>query len=152
MDPRVDPFAEKVYAIFTGGKRISWQPTTTNNISNSGITYSINPPNPGVFVDRKIYKQLPVRIQLNCATPNTYPLLRNGYDAPRSFPISSATSTLSATLNNTQFSIQLSDVIQALVHCNTGEDLKTYEYSSTPSYLDQSANYSDLQGTMRNPL
>ncbi len=152
MDPRVDPFSEKVYAIFTGGKRVSWQPTTTNNISNSGITYSINPPNPGVFVDRKLYKQLPVRIQLNCATPNAYPLLRNSYDAPRAFPISSATSTLSATLNNTQFSIQLGDVIQALVHCNTGEDLKTYEYSSTPSYLDQSCNYSDLQGTLRNPL
>lgn len=79
-------------------------------------------------------------------------LLRSGFDAPRAYGLSSAIQTLQSTINNQSVSIDLADVIQPLLRFNTDEDLKTKDYSTTPTYMDQSQSYADLVGTNRNPL
>lgn len=150
-DPRTI-LREKEYAILKGGSQVTWKPYTTSSISSSSIQISTPPPNPKVFVDRKLYFQLPVRILLTCAVPNAFPLLRAGYDAPRAFPISSAIETLSVNINNTGVSMNMGDVIQALLRFNTDQYLKEHDYSMTPSCMDQSQEYIDLVGSNRNPL
>lgn len=150
-DPRT-VIREKEYALLKGGSQVSWKPYTTTSVSNSSIQFSTPPPNPKIFIDRKMYLQLPVRIVLNVSVPNANPLLRAGYDAPRAFPISSALNTLTVNINNTAVSINMSDVIQALLRFNTGQMLKEHDYSMTPSCLDQYQEYIDGVGAIRNPL
>jgi hypothetical protein len=152
-DPRT-VIRDKEYAILKGGAAggISWKPYTTTSVSNTSIQYSTPPPNFKTFIDRKMYHVLPTRIVFNSSAPNSNNLLRAGYDAPRAFPISSATSTLSVSLNNTAVSINMADVIHGLLRFNTGQHLKEHEYSMTPSALDMSQEYNDLAGSIKNPL
>lgn len=150
-DPRT-VIRSKEYALLKGGSQVSWKPYTTTSISSSSIQYSCPPPSPKIWIDRKLYHQLPVRIALNCATPNGFPLLRAQYDSPRAFPVSSSTNTLTVNINNTAVSMNQSDIIQALLRYNTTAMLKEHDYSMTPSCLDQSQEYNDLLGSVRNPL
>jgi hypothetical protein len=143
---------DKEYALLTGGNQVSWKPYTTTSVSSSSIQFSAPPPNPKIFVDRKLYLQLPVRITLNSAVPNANPLLRTGYDAPRAFPVSSAMNTLTVNINNTAVSINMADVIQPLLRFNTNQQLKEHDYSLTPSCLDQFQEYLDGVGSIRNSL
>ena len=153
MDPRLLT-RKPQYAILKGGAAggISWKKYTTTSVSNSSIQFSTPPPNARVFVDRKLYFLLPVRITLTSSAPNAFPLLRAGYDAPRSFPIASSISTLAATINNTTVSMNMADVIQGLLRFNTGEYLKEHDYSMTPSAMDMSQEYNDVFGGVRDPL
>lgn len=150
-DPRT-VIREKEYAVLKGGSQVSWKPYTTTSVSSSSIQFSTPPPSPKIFIDRKQYIQLPVRITLNCAAPNAFPILRAGYDAPRAFPITSSVSTLSVNINNTAVSLNMSDVIPSLLRFNTTQFLKEHDYSMTPSCLDQYQEYIDGVGTVRNPL
>lgn len=150
-DPRT-VIRNKEYALLKGGSQVSWKPYTTTSISSSSIQFSTPPPSPKIWIDRKMYIYLPVRITLNVAAPNANPVLRAGYDAPRAFPISSSLNTLTVNINNTAVSLNMSDVIQTLLRFNTNEILKEHDYSMTPSCLDQSQEYNDLLGSIRSPL
>ena len=143
---------ERFYAILRGGAQVTYKPFTTNSISTSSIQFTCPPPNPNIIVDRSLQMNLPVRMVFNVATPNANVVYRSGYDAPRFMPVSSAINTLQVNLNNTAVSINMSDVIHALLRYNTTQKLKGHKYSTSPSCPDQSQNYSDLQGAIRNPL
>ena len=127
-DPRT-VIREKEYAILKGGAAggVSWKPYTTTSVSNTSIQFSTPPPNFKTWIDRKMYFLLPVRLTFNSAG-NGNPILRAGYDAPRAYPLSSSTSTLSVSINNTAVSINLADIIQGLLRFNTGQQLKEHEY------------------------
>jgi len=152
-DPRT-VIREKEYAILKGGAAggVSWKAYTTTSVSNTSIQFSTPPPNFKVWIDRKQYFLLPVRIRLTASVPNLNPLLRPGYDALRAFPITNSISTLAVSINNTSVSMNMSDIIQGLLRFNTGQYLKEHEYSMTPSALDMSQEYNDLLGSIRNPL
>jgi hypothetical protein len=142
----------KQYALLKGGSQVSWKPYTTTSVSSSSIQFSTPPPNPKIFIDRKMYIQLPVRLVLNCSVPNAFPLLRAGYDAPRSYPVSSSLNTLAVNINNTSVSMNMADIIQALLRFNTDHYLKEHDYSTTPTCMDQTQEYDDMVGSVRNPL
>lgn len=142
----------RTFGILRGGAQTSYKPYTTNSISTSSIQFTTPPPSPMVIVDKKQYIQLPIRLIFNCANPNTFNLHRNGYSAPRAFIISNILNTLQVNINNTGVSINMSDVIQALLRYNTNEVLQGHDWSLTPSYLDQSQEYSQLIGSIRSPL
>ncbi len=144
--------AMRSYGILRGPAQTSYKPYTTNSISNSSIQWTTPPPSPMILVDKKQYMQLPVRLVFNCAAPNSYNLHRNNYSSPRAFPISNSINTLQVNINNTGVSINMSDVIQALLRYNVNEVLQGHDWSLTPSYLDQSQEYSQLVGSIRSPL
>jgi hypothetical protein len=121
-------------------------------VSNSSIQFSCPPPSGGIIVDRKVYITLPIRLTLTGVAPVGQPLIQPNRDAPRAYPISSSIDTLQVSINNQSVSVNMSDIIQALLHYNTDEDLSNAEYSMTPNLLDQSQSYNDLFGTSRNPL
>lgn len=152
-DPRT-VIRDKEYAILKGGAAggVSWKQYTTTSVSNTSIQFSTPPPNFKTWIDRKQYMVLPVRIVLTSNAPNGFPLLRPSYDAPRAFPISRSLSTLAVNINNTAVSINMADVISGLLRFNTTSCLKEHEYSMTPSALDESQEYNDLVGSVRNPL
>ena len=152
-DPRTILQSQVDYAIIKSGSQTTWKSWTSPSVSNSSITWSVPPPSGGVFIDSKIYVQIPVRLTFvgNPKAVGDF-LINDAYDAPRAYPISGSIETLSATINNQTVNINLSDVIHALSHYNTDPEMKEGVYSTFPSYPDQSQQYSDLQGANRSPL
>src|SRR5690606_19333029 len=151
LDPRTD-LHEKKWAILKGAKEVTYIPLTTTNISSSSLVYNAKPPSVKVFMNKFLYHRVPIRIKLTSSAPNANNLLRAGYDAPRQFPVTSSLSSLNVSFNGTSVSVNIGDYLHALMHYNTDEALKSREYSTGFSYADQSQEYNDLVGSVRNPL
>lgn len=144
---------ERTYAILEGGSQVSFKQYTTTSVSNDTIQWSCPPPSPSIIVNRRVYVQIPVRLKFTTDAPVIgKKLISPMHDALRAFPIASSISNIAVTINNTTVTLNTSDVIHALLRYNTGQYLKTHEYSMTPSMLDQSQNYSDLAEGLRSPL
>lgn len=153
MDPRMNITSKREYAVLKSGSQSTWKQYSTTAISNTSMQFSVPPPSGGVVVDRKTLLAVPVRINLVAtSTAAGQTVLRSGFDAPRAYGLSSSIETMQATINNQSVSINLADIIQALLRFNTDEKLKTQDYSVTPTYMDQSQSYASLLGTNRNPL
>lgn len=158
-DPVTQVNAVQSYAVLQGGSKVSWKAYTSTSISQSSIQFSCPPPSGNIIVDRLQQVTLPVRLTFTgrlvasngAFVPNST-LLNAGRDSPRRFAFSSALDTLQVGINNDSVAINMSDIIQALSLYNTSDRLEAREYSMTPSYRDQSFNYSDLVGDERNPL
>lgn len=152
QDPRVRIEAQRSYAVLKAGSQTTWKQYTTTSISNSSLQFSCPPPSGGVIVDRKMYIYLPVRLTFTSIPPIGQQVIMPNADAPRAFPVSSSIDTFQASINNQSVSINIADIVQAMMHYNTPNELKNLDYSSTPSYQDQSQNYGDLYASNRNPL
>ena len=151
-DPRTMVEKMRTYAVLKAGSQTTWKQWTTTSISASSLQFSTPPPSGSVIVDRKIYLYLPVRLSFTGIPPVGQSILQENRDAPRAFPVNSSIDTFSATINNQSVSINIADIVHALMHYNTCNDLKLGDYSLTPSYQDQSQNYGDLFGSIRSPL
>ena len=151
-DPRTILMNKREYAALRAGSQTTWKPYTTTSVSSSSIQFSCPPPSGGFIVDRKQYFMLPIRLTFTGTAPVGQLLLNPGQDCPRAYPISSSIDVLQSTINNQGVSSNIADIIQALMHFNTDEDLSNLDYSMTPNLLDQSQAYSQLFGTNRSPM
>lgn len=152
IDPVLDINSEQYYAVLKGGVRTSFKPIISTSFSNSSCTFSAPPPNPNIAVSRKVKLRQKVNIQFSGNAPAGEPLLKSQYDAFRAYPLASVTNTLDLTMNNTNFSINMNDVIHAMLRYHNPDSLKDGDMSMTPSTLDKSQQYSDLVNSIRNPL
>ena len=153
MDPRVNFSSQREYAVLTGGEQVSWKPYMSTSYSNSAWNFSAPPPSPLICVDPKVYVTVPVQINFTGTTTNpSNTILNNGFDALRAFPLSQIIQTLTVRLNNSAASINLSDVIGAILRYNTPQKIKEFDFSGCPTMQDYYQNYSDGTGTVRNPL
>ena len=151
VDPVLDFDTNNYYAVLKGGQRTSFKPIISTSFSDSSCTFSAPPPNPSTAVDRHV--KLKVPFTLNFTGDNgVNNLLVSGYDAFRSYPLSGVMNTLQLDLNNTAFSINMSDVIQGLLRYHNPDNLNQGMCSMSPSYMDQSQSYDQLIGAIRNPL
>jgi hypothetical protein len=152
-DPITQVESKRDFAILKGGNQVTWKKFSTTNISSSTITWSCPPPSGNVFVDRKQYTLIPVRLTFTAIAGTSGNVLQPGRDAPRAFPVNGSLETLQSSINGQSFSIFISDIIHALSHYNTDIKLHNRDYSMTPTYYDQSQDYSSLgSGNARNPL
>jgi hypothetical protein len=151
-DPRTIVDNMRDYAILKSGSQTTWKQFTTTSVSTSSIQFSCPPPSGGVLVDRKLYFYLPMRITLTGVPPAAATIIRPNQDAPRAYPIASIIDTIQASINNQSVTVNMADIVHALLHYNTDAKLKNHDYSMAPSYPDQSQNYSDLNGSNRSPL
>ncbi len=140
------------YAILKGGNQVTWKKYTTTSISNNAITWSCPSPSGNIFIDRKQYCLLPVRLVFTGTGEGTELLLQPNHDSPRAFPLSGSLEVLQSSINGQSVSIFMSDMIHALTHYNTDIKLHNRDYSLTPTYYDQAQSYTDLEGAVRNPL
>lgn len=151
-DPRTILENERQYAILKSGSHLEKKVWTTTSISQSAMNFSCPPPSGGIIVDRKVKLRSPIRIAFTGDAGVGNLLLNPNRDAPRAFPLSSSMENLKVSINTQAVSMPMSDVIQALLHYNTSDDLANTDYSECPALLDQSQAYSNLFGTVRNPL
>lgn len=152
-DPITQVDSQRDYAILKGGNQVTWKKYTTTSISTSSITWSCPPPSGNVFVDRKQYVLLPVRLVFTASGNGVYNILNPNNDSPRAFGLNGSIETLQSSINGQSFSIFISDMVHALTHFNSDIKLHNKDYSLTPCYQDQSQSYSDIAaGNVRNPL
>lgn len=166
VDPLVNfggPDFQKEYSVISGGQSITYRPYTTNTFSNSSISFTTPPPNPGTSTDMEIYIQYNVKLVFNAITNNLQSpdhtaninsryALNNDCDAFRAFPLSNCTTTLQCTIGNGSASINLSDVVSCLSRTGTPKNILDSVYSSCPSFLDTAQTYNTSNGTSASPL
>lgn len=151
-DPRTIIDNQRDYAILKAGSQTTWKQYTTTSVSQSSIQFSCPPPSGGIIVDRKMYFYLPVKLTFTGIPPVGQTLLQANRDAPRAYPIASSIDTFQATINNQSVSINIADIVHAMLHFNTDAKLKNRDYSMTPTCPDQSQQYGDLFDSIRSPL
>ncbi len=150
LEPRTKIYNKRSYAILRGGTQSSWRPVISTSYSNSSVQFTAPPPNPNIIVDRKVLLNMQLLITLN-GVDTGGPIFLESMDAPRAHPLAYIINTINATINNTQVSTNLSDVIDPLLHYWDPVKKREIDDSLSPSMLDQFQNYSDGAGT-RNPL
>lgn len=154
LDPTADVKKGFVYPILSSGNRHTYKTFTSQSSSESSFVFNAPPPSQNIIVDRLIYLKVPVTVDLTgTAGDNLDKLYISNYHAFRSYPLSSVMSTLEVTLNDSSVSINMSDVIKPLLqYHNNSRNLGERIQSMTPTLMDQSQQYSDLQDSARNPL
>lgn len=150
-DPVVNLGNHRSYCVFEGGSENSFKPVVSTSFSNSSWQFSAPPPNPAIIVDRNVYIQVGITLTFTGTTSSGF-LLTQNLDALRAFPLNSIIDNLQVTLNNTSVSGNIDDYLSAILRYHNSVDQRHGKYSLTPSYLDKSQNYSDLNGSNRNPL
>jgi hypothetical protein len=144
---------KRAYAVMKGPKQTTLKQWTSSSVSNSNITFSMPPPSPEIIVDRRLNLYVPFRLTMTAvSTAIGQTVLNINSDAPRCFPLSSAIDTMSCTINNSTMTVNLADIVQPLLRYNTDNLIKNHLYSTSFSYPDQSAKYSQLSGNIRSPL
>jgi hypothetical protein len=151
--PVLDINEPREYVIMKGGNYVQYKQYTSTSYSANSFQFSCPPPSEKILVNRKVYLQAPVTLNFTGSVSGaTETLLNSGFDAPRAFPLSTNLNTVSVTINNATVNINMGDVIQALLRYNNPECLKEYDYSITPTEMDESQEYNELANTIRNVL
>jgi len=150
--PVLDINEPREYVVMKGGNYVQYKQYTSTSFSSNSFQFSCPPPSEKILVNRKVYLQTPVNISFTGVVSGVSTLLNSGYDAPRAFPLATNLNTISVTINNGTVNINSADVIQPLLRYNNPECLKEYDYSITPTEMDESQEYGDLSNTVRNVL
>ena len=136
-------------AVYSGGSNVTYQQFQAISTSSSSMVFSVQIPSESIVVDRKVL------LKSNLTFTLTYSGVAAGQqafnlgstDAMAPFPLASLMNTLSATINNTNVSVNLEDIFPALLRMNSTEELQLYNGMS-PNMPDNLLNYSD--GTLTN--
>lgn len=152
-DPRVIIDNERVYSVLKCGKRTNFKSWNSTSVSSSSINFSAPPPSSNIIVDRKISLTLPFRLVVTADTLAAgRRVLSPNNSALRAFPLQSALDNVIMTINNTSITQDFGEIIHSLIRFNAGENLLENAYSRTPTCLDRSQTYADLQTENGNPL
>jgi hypothetical protein len=152
LEPRTKIYNQRTYALLRGGSESTWKPTISTSFSNNSIQFTSPPPNPKILVDRKVMLHMQFYVTLTGATGSAALLYQPGTSAPRSRPIQRVINTANCTLNNTNLSINTSDIIDPILHYYDCVDKREIHDSLGIAMLDQAQNYFELNGGVRNPL
>lgn len=170
IDPRIDAgsYDRRTYSVFAGGRTTSYQRIQPDGgVSDSILNFTVNVPSPTVFVNRRPMLEMAFDLTftgvsagagiplLQCAgaSSSTGALLGTQFhDAPRAFPLAQAMSNLTLIINNDSMTQNLNQYIRALPRYSLDAVSEDINYGLTPSMLDQSQDYADLDGFARDPL
>ncbi len=158
IDPRVDySDIRNEFAVISGSSSNTWVAYTTSSFSDNILTFSCPPPSPSIVVAPTVYLAADVLLEFSAAAgatglgPSSL-VLNDDRDAFRAYPISSITSTLTVSINNASTSINLSDIIHALLRYNTDHNTQEYDYSACPKMEAYVQEYRQAVNTVRNSL
>lgn len=140
-------------AVYSGGSNNTFQAFQAISTSSSSMVFSAQIPSESIVVDRKVL------LKSNLTFTLTYSGVPAGVqafdlgntDAMAPFPLASLMNTLSCTINNTNVSVNLSDVLPSLLRMNSTEELQLYN-GMCPNMPDNLLNYSDGILTNNNVL
>lgn len=153
LDSRVDLKEDSFYSVLIGSQRTTQKREVTTNVNSSTISWSIVTPSPKTLVDRKITMTVPLRLTFTGDSGNpASTLLQPGFDSPRQYPLSSIINTIQLTINNSDTSLSISELIHPLMRYQTSRKLEYTGLSTTATMKDYFQSYDDGIGTVKNPL
>jgi hypothetical protein len=170
VDSRTDvnSASRKTFAVMEGPNDVGYiHVTPDGGVSNSSMTFTINPPSARVFVNRRMLLNLKFRLTFTGVSGGAGQTLLQAagmatsggasagnafYDAPRAYPLANATNSMQVSINNDRLAQNLNLYFRGMTRYNNSIHQQDSCQSMTPSMLDQSQQYSDLDGFARSPL
>lgn len=121
------------YAVQKGGQNVVCAPINCLSFSNSALTFNLQVPSEQTVVDRRLVWAQTISVSFTASVST----LVYGTDvvlAP--FPSHQLCSTIQATINNNTTSINIRDVLPALLKMEEGVELQRFS-GTTPTLADQ---------------
>ena len=145
------------FAVDKGGLSVTNAPFNAITQSASQMVFNVNVPSPNVFLDRAVdwtadtFLQFTVTVPAPAGPDVNKPVFvfgRDGALAP--MPLHQITTTLVATINDANVTLNCSDTINEILRLT---DLKKNRMTSTaPRMLDKYGSYNDAFGAVNNTL
>ena len=138
------------YGVLKGGQNVTSQTFNAISKSTSAHVFNIQVPSLETIISREVLWTADFTLKIEAgpsvdkATSFPYMFMVNYgvTDALGPFPLHQLVSTLTATINNNSISMNVQDVLPALLRMCDPDELAQYD-STTPTMLDYNANYRD---------
>jgi hypothetical protein len=145
-----------VYGVRSGAAQSTYQQFTATTASTSQLAFNVTVPSESTVINREVLINATYTFTMNITnvTANTNALDYGYADSFAPFPLNASFNTLSATINNSNVSVNLKDVLPQLIKMMSQRDLQKYS-NFTPTYPDGAYyNYSDAAdvAVTNNPL
>ena len=151
-DSRLDVTDAVSYAVHKGGQNMTSSTFRAISETPSSVTFNIQVPSEQTIIDRRVMWQSTVMLQLNVTAPaGINPINLAVSDALAPFPLHQLATVMTATINNNSVSLNVRDVLPALLRFHDRRELERYN-GMTPVAYDLLANYSDGIGANLNSL
>lgn len=146
------------YAVNRSGQNITIAEFNAISQTTSSHTYNIQVPSETTIIDRRVIWESTCVLQVNISAaaqtgvPAGTPLTSLGYsDALAPFPLHGACLTQQFTINNNSVSVNMSDVLPAILRFHDKRELMRYN-GMTPNMYDTYGKYLDGVGASNNVL
>lgn len=157
-DERLDCHPSIPFAVYKSGQNVTVATFNAISANSSSHTYNIQVPSETTIIDRRVIWDSVVNFQVNFKIvtlpddPESVPLMSFGRTEGLSpWPLHSLCTTQQVTINNNSVSINMNDVLPAIV--KLGDDRDVEKYNGTAMELgDVYANYSETAFLNNNPL
>ena len=157
-DERLDCHPSIPFAVYKSGQNVTVATFNAISANSSSHTYNIQVPSETTIIDRRVIWDSIVNFQINFTiaempdSPATTPLMSFGSgDGLSPWPLHSLCTTQQVTINNNSVSINMNDVLPAIV--KLGDDRDVEKYNGTAMELgDVYANYNQTAFLPNNPL
>jgi hypothetical protein len=151
-DDRLNCTDQIAYAVMKGGASMNPAAFQAVSQSTSSHVYSIQVPSEQTIIDRRVLWTSTVILKIDGSAPAGQNLINYGLtDSLAPFPLHNLVNVMSATINNNSTSINLKDVLPALLRFNDKRQLSRYN-GYTPVAFDTYQSYADGVGASNNSL
>lgn len=143
------------------GKKVSYLalvgPSVVNTNTFEAVSHSAsmsqftaNPPSPHVVVDRHVQLSASVTLTFSATAP-TACVLQSAYDALRAMPLHSCMENLQVRIDDTVVNFRADELVHEYMRIGGSDESRSF-MSMSPTFPDQSQAYSEMVGTVMNPL
>lgn len=154
-DDRLNVTDAVQYAVHKGGQNMTSAQFNAISQTASAVTFNIQVPSEQTIIDRRVLWQstciLALTVQGTAQNAGQMPLNVAVSDALSAFPLHQLASVMTATINNNSVSINIRDVLPALLRFNDRRELQRYN-GYTPVMPDLLADYQAGVGSNLNSL
>jgi hypothetical protein len=152
LDDRLNVTDQIKYGVIKGGQNMTAAQFAAVSQTTSALTFNVQVPSEQTIIDRRVLWRSTVVLKITGCAPAGQYLIDYGYaDALAPFPLHSLASVMTSTINNNSVSINMRDVLPAILRFNDRRDLARYN-GYTPTAFDTIASYSAILGGNANPL
>ena len=144
-DPRLDVSDSIKYAVIKGGQNVTAATFPAISESDSQIVWNIQVPSEQTIIDRRVIWQSTLTVQVGTVDASGGECYGVSW-ALAPFPLHQLLSVMSVTINNNTVSINISDVLPAILRLICQDDLLFWNNGS-PTFNDTQAYYPPKNAT-----
>lgn len=156
LEPRVsfkNSMISGNYACIKGGETYTYRNYSSSSCDNTSANFTTPPPSIDDVLSRLVVLEVPVNlIFTGPGTPSdpNLSMIQSNRDAFRAFPLESVIKNMSITVNGENLTCNINQVCHPFSRYHL--DVNQINEGITPNMLDTFANYSDADGSNKNPL